>query len=255
MSKAMVVIPTYNEKENVETIASAVLALPQGFHLLIVDDNSPDGTGRLADRLATGSDRLHVLHRSRKQGIGPAYVDGFAYALRWGATKILQMDADFSHNPDDLPRLLEASEGADVVIGSRYQGGVRVLDWSARRLLLSMGASRYVRVVLGMPVADPTGGFKCFRRRVLESLDLKRLASRGYCFQIETTYRAWKKGFKIVEIPIVFTERKHGGSKIDGSVVYEALYILWRLRLQLGFSRTKDPQPLEAASTEREASS
>ncbi len=229
--KAIVVIPTYNERENLETVVSAVLALPPGFDVLVVDDNSPDGTGEQAERMAAASGRVHVLRRPKKEGIGPAYVAGFTRALQLGATRILQMDADLSHDPADLPRLLAASEEVDVAIGSRYCGGVRVLDWPLKRLLLSLGASYYVRFVLGMPVQDPTGGFKCFRREVLESFDLARLHSRGYSFQIEMTYRAWRRGWTIREVPIVFTERLHGGSKIHRNIVYEAVYVLWRLRL------------------------
>ena len=231
MTKAMVVIPTYNERENLATVVAAVLALPQALHVLVVDDNSPDGTGDLAERLAAESDRVHVLRRTKKEGIGPAYVAGFGQALASGATHVLQMDADLSHDPSDLPRLLAASESADLVIGSRYIGGVRVLDWAPKRLLLSLSASYYVRFVLGMPVKDPTGGFKCFRREVLESLDLGRLHSKGYSFQIEMTYRAWRKGWRVLEVPIVFTERRLGGSKIHRNIIYEAVYVLWRLRL------------------------
>lgn len=231
MTKAIVVIPTYNERENLETVVAAVLALREGFHVLVVDDNSPDGTGEVAEGLAAVSERVHVLRREKKEGIGPAYVAGFGRALALGATHVLQMDADLSHDPADLPRLLAASASVDLALGSRYAGGVRVLDWPLKRLLLSLGASYYVRFVLGMPVKDPTGGFKCFRREVLESLPLARLHSRGYSFQIEMTYRAWRKGWKIREIPIVFTERLHGGSKIHRNIVYEAVYVLWRLRL------------------------
>jgi dolichol-phosphate mannosyltransferase len=232
--KAMVVIPTYNERENIDKIVRAVLDLPQGFHVLIVDDNSPDGTGALADRLARWSERVHALHREQKEGIGPAYVAGFRYALDWGAEFVIEMDADFSHNPADLPRFLEAAREVDVVVGSRYKDGVRVVDWAAKRLLLSLAASFYVKLVLGIPVEDPTGGFTGYRRRVLESLDLSRLASRGYSFQIEMKYRSWKKGFRLKEIPIVFCERRLGGSKITKNIVYEALYILWRIRFMRG---------------------
>ncbi len=237
MTKAIVVIPTYNELENLETVVAAVLALADSFHVLVVDDNSPDGTGELAERLAASSERVHVLRRARKEGIGPAYVAGFGRALALGATRVLQMDADLSHDPADLPRLLAASESADLVIGSRYVGGVRVLDWAPKRLMLSLSASYYVRFVLGMPVKDPTGGFKCFRREVLESFDLTRLHSRGYSFQIEMTYRAWRLGWKIQEVPIVFTERRLGGSKIHRNIVYEAVYVLLRLRLGAMFAR------------------
>ena len=247
MKGPMVVIPTYNERENLEPLLRAILAHPEGFHVLVVDDGSPDGTGVIADRLARESERVQVLHRARKEGIGPAYVAGFQKALALGASHVLQMDADFSHDPADLPRLLRATAEADVAIGSRYQGGVRVLNWSVKRLVLSLSASAYVRTVLGLPVADPTGGFKCWRRRVLESLDLGHIASRGYSFQIEMSYRAWKKGFRLLEVPIVFSERKRGGSKITEKIVYEALYVLWRLRLQTLYDRklTAPPEPLE----------
>jgi len=239
----MVVIPTYNEIANLSSIVGAILELPQGFHVLIVDDNSPDGTGAEADRLAGQHDRVQVLHRPAKEGIGPAYVAGFRHALTWGADAILQMDADHSHDPADLPRLLDGLAENDLVLGSRYLGGVRVLNWSVKRLVLSLGASYYVRAVLRMPVQDPTGGFKCWRRVVLESLDLDRVTSRGYSFQIELTYRAWKSGFRVREIPITFQDRLRGGSKITGNIVYEALYVLWRIRLQPRRDRRAVPIP------------
>ena len=236
----MVVIPTYDERENLATVVAAVLALPEQFAVLVVDDNSPDGTGELAERLAARDPRVHVLRRARKEGIGPAYVAGFEYALGWGAEHVLQMDADLSHDPADLSRLLAACAQADVALGSRYVGGVRVLDWSAKRLLLSLGASYYVRLVLGMPVFDPTGGFKCWRRELLLRIDLSRLHSRGYSFQIEMTYLAWRLGARIVEVPIVFTERRRGGSKIHRNIIYEAVYVLGRLRLGAALRRRGD---------------
>ena len=249
MPYAMVVIPTYNESENLAGLVRSILALPAGIDVLVVDDGSPDGTGDIADQLAAETSRVHVLHRTKKEGIGPAYVAGFQYALRQGVERILQMDADLSHNPQDLPRLLAASENADLVLGSRYKGWVRVLDWSVRRLMLSLGASAYVKMILGMPIADPTGGFKCFRRRVLESIDLDHIASKGYSFQIEMNYRSWKKGFQVVEIPIVFTERLRGGSKITKNIIYEALYILWRIRFQAAYDRKYvRPEPLPVAA-------
>jgi len=232
--KAMVVIPTYNEKENIEQTVAMVLSLPQEFHVLVVDDSSPDGTGAIADRLSCESDRVHVLHRTAKEGIGPAYIAGFRYAIDAGADYIIEMDADRSHDPMALPAFVAAAAEADVVVGSRYKDGVRVVDWAAKRLLLSLAASYYVKLVLGIPVDDPTGGFTLWRRRVLEALDLKHLASRGYSFQVEMKYRAWKKGFKLAEIPIVFYERRLGGSKISKNIVYEALYVLWRIRLTPG---------------------
>jgi dolichol-phosphate mannosyltransferase len=251
-ANAMVVIPTYNERDNIESVVEAILALPPHFHVLVVDDGSPDGTGAIADDLARRHDRVQVLHRTAKEGIGPAYVAGFRHALAWGASHVLQMDADHSHDPADLPRLLAATEDADLVIGSRYKGGVRVLNWSVKRLILSLGASKYVKAVLGIPVEDPTGGFKCWRRRVLQSLDLDRIASKGYSFQIEMNYRAWKRGFRVVEVPIVFSERVRGGSKISNHIVYEAVYVLWRLRFHTAHDRklSVPPEPVEGRESE-----
>jgi dolichol-phosphate mannosyltransferase len=250
--KPVVVIPTYNEKDNIERLVGMVLALPQDFHVIVVDDNSPDGTGAILDRMALETRRVTALHRPAQEGLGPAYIDGFRKALALGATHVLQMDADLSHDPADLPRLLAAAATADVVIGSRYKGGVRVLDWSRKRLLLSLGASAYVKSVLRLPVEDPTGGFKCFRRRVLQSLDLDHIASKGYSFQIEMSYRAWRKGFTLLEIPIVFSERIRGGSKISKNIVYEALWVMWGLRLQVRYDRRLPVanDPLEARAAE-----
>lgn len=251
MTRAMVVIPTYREIENIGVIVRAILQHPEGFHILIVDDNSPDGTGEAADALAREFDRVHVLHRKAKEGIGPAYIAGFRYALAWGAEAIVQMDADLSHDPAALPGLMAGLQDADLVLGSRYHNGVRVLDWSARRLALSLAASLYVRALLRMPVDDPTGGFKVWRRRTLESLDLDRVTSRGYSFQVEMTYRVWRAGFRLLELPIVFQERKRGGSKISRGIVYEALYVLWRIRLKSHRDVRSEPSALDAPVLKR----
>jgi dolichol-phosphate mannosyltransferase len=226
---AWLVLPTYNEAGNIEAFVEAVLAkLPSTAQILIVDDNSPDGTGEIADRLAAESERVAVLHRPRKEGLGPAYIAGFRRALDGGAGRVLEMDSDFSHDPAYLPRLLEAAERADLVIGSRYVPGGGVGDWSALRRAISRGGSAYARLVLGVRVRDLTGGFKCFRREVLEAIDLSSVRSRGYAFQVEMTYRAIQCGFKVVEVPIVFRERRAGKSKMDRAIVAEAV---WRVPL------------------------
>jgi dolichol-phosphate mannosyltransferase len=222
-ARIWLVLPTYNEAENLESIVDAALSrLPPGSAILVVDDNSPDGTGDLADGLAAAHEEVEVLHRGSKQGLGPAYVAGFRRALANGAELVLQMDADFSHDPADLPRLLAAAEGADLVLGSRYVDGGAVSDWGALRRLISRGGSAYARTLLGIGVADLTGGFKAFHRRVLEAIDLETIPSHGYAFQVETTYRAIRAGFRVVEIPIVFRDRRIGESKMTGSIVFEA---------------------------------
>jgi len=226
---AWLVLPTYEEAENVEGIVEAVSAkLPRSARVLIVDDNSPDGTGAIADRVAARHDSVAVLHRPRKEGLGPAYIAGFRRALGEGAGYVLEMDADFSHDPAYLPRLLEAAERADLVIGSRYVEGGGVREWGALRRAISRGGSAYARMALGVKVRDLTGGFKCFRREVLEAIDLDSIRSRGYAFQIETTYRALRRGFEVVEVPIVFRDRQAGASKMNGSIVAEAI---WRVPL------------------------
>jgi len=231
---AWVVLPTYNEAENLGPVVEAIRAkLPPSARVLIVDDNSPDGTGQLADDLATQHENVHVLHRSCKEGLGPAYIAGFREALARGAGLILEMDADFSHDPAYLPRLLEAAGRADVVLGSRYVDGGGVSEWGALRRAISRGGSSYARLVLGLEVRDLTGGFKCFRREVLEAIDLDSIGARGYAFQVEMTYRAVRRGFKVVEVPIIFSERRVGRSKMDLSIVAEAM---WRLPL-LRFGR------------------
>jgi dolichol-phosphate mannosyltransferase len=223
------VLPTYDEAENLEPLVEAARAkLPPSARVLIVDDNSPDGTGEIADRLAARHQNVAVLHRPRKEGLGPAYISGFRRALEGGAGFVLEMDADFSHDPAYLPRLLEAAKRADVVLGSRYVAGGGVTDWGALRRAISRGGSTYARLILGVEVRDLTGGFKCFRREVLEAIDLDAITTRGYAFQVELTYRAVRCGFEIVEVPILFRERRVGKSKMDLSIVAEAV---WRLPL------------------------
>jgi dolichol-phosphate mannosyltransferase len=232
---AWLVLPTYNEVENIEAFVAAVRAkLPASARVLIVDDNSPDGTGEVADRLAAGDPGVTVLHRARKEGLGPAYIAGFRRALGEGAGLVLEMDADFSHDPGYLPALLEASERADLVIGSRYVPGGGVGDWTALRRAISRGGSAYARLVLGLSVRDLTAGFKCFRREVLEAIDLAAVRSRGYAFQVELTYRAIQLGFDVAEVPIVFRERREGSSKMGHSIVAEAVWRVPLLRLRRG---------------------
>ena len=229
--KAVVCLPTYNERENLERMLRALA--DKGVEVLVIDDNSPDGTGELADRLAAELGFVSVLHRERKEGLGPAYLAGFRHALADPAVElVLEMDADFSHDPADVPRLLEAARDADVVLGSRYVTGGSIADWGPLRRFVSSGGSLYARLLLGVAVRDLTGGFKCFRREVLEMLDLDAIASRGYAFQIETTYRALRAGFRVVEVPIRFVDREHGGSKMSQSIFLEAVWKVPLLRLR-----------------------
>ena len=226
---AWLVLPTYNESENIEALVEAVRAkLPSSARVLVVDDNSPDGTGELADELAARHENVSVLHRRLKEGLGPAYIAGFRHALAAGAGLVLEMDSDFSHDPAYLPRLLDGAARADLVIGSRYVAGGGVSDWGPLRQAISRGGSAYARLVLGVGVRDLTGGFKCFRREVLEAIDLDAIQAHGYAFQVEMTYRAIRAGFRVVEVPIVFRERQAGSSKMDGSIVAEAI---WRVPL------------------------
>lgn len=234
----MVVVPTYNERENIGPLVRKLLGLGIGLEVLVVDDNSPDGTGEIAEGLSKAFREVHVLHRRRKEGLGRAYVAGFRYALEHGYDIIIQMDADFSHDPEYLPGLLDKlEEGYDLVLGSRYINGVNVVHWPMKRLLLSYLANWYSRKVTGMPVRDATGGFKVFRRKVLESLDLERISASGYAFQIETTFRAWLMGFKVCEVPIVFWERRWGESKMRFGIAWEAVWLVWKLRLEKCFRR------------------
>jgi dolichol-phosphate mannosyltransferase len=232
MNPALVCIPTYNEKDNLEGICRAVLNADSRVDILVIDDNSPDGTGMLADALAAKEPRIQVLHRVAKQGLGRAYLHAFRWALDRPYSYILEMDADFSHDPKYLPKFLDAAEqGADLVLGSRYVPGGGTVNWGAGRRAISKGGSLYARTILGIPVRDLTGGFKCFRRKVLESLELDQVKSSGYAFQIELTYRAIKKGFRIAEIPIVFEDRRVGQSKMSRTIFVEALTMVWKLRL------------------------
>jgi len=226
--KAVVCLPTYNERDNLEAMVRALGK--REVEVLVVDDASPDGTGELADRLAGELGYVHVLHRDRKQGLGPAYVAGFRRALTDGADLVLEMDCDFSHDPADVPRLIAATADADLVLGSRYVAGGGIADWGAGRRLVSAGGSLYARLVLGVRVHDLTGGFKCYRRRVLETIDLDAVSSRGYAFQIETTYRALRAGFSVVEVPISFVDRQVGQSKMSRGIILEAIWKVPALR-------------------------
>ncbi|MDZ7859650.1 MAG: polyprenol monophosphomannose synthase [Candidatus Krumholzibacteriota bacterium] len=228
---ALVVIPTYNEEENVREIISIVLGVSDNLGVLIVDDNSPDGTGEIAERIAEEDERVNVIHRQGKMGLGSAYIAGFKWALTNTPAKyIFEMDADFSHNPEDILRFLDAIRNNDLVVGSRYLKGITVVNWPLRRLILSYGANLYTRIITGLPLTDSTGGFKCFRREVLEKMPLEKIHSDGYSFQIEMNYLCWKKGFRIKEIPVVFTDRRVGVSKMSKKIVWEAVFLVWRLR-------------------------
>jgi dolichol-phosphate mannosyltransferase len=232
MGPAWLVLPTYNEAANVEAFVAAALAkLPASARVLIVDDGSPDGTGEIADRLAAADERIAVEHRPRKEGLGPAYIAGFRRALAEGAELVLEMDADFSHDPAYLPRLLDAAAKADLVLGSRYVEGGGIVEWTALRRAVSRAGSAYARLLLGVRVRDLTGGFKCFRRHVLEATDLDSIQSRGYAFQVEMTYRAIRAGFRVVEVPIVFRDRRAGSSKMGLAIAAEAAWRVPAMRL------------------------
>ena len=242
--KILVIVPTYNERDNLPALVQRVMALPIQVDLLIVDDNSPDGTGKLADELASKEPRLKVLHRQEKNGLGRAYRAGFKWALERDYEFIMEMDGDFSHNPDDIPRFIEAGRNADLVLGSRYRDGIRVINWPLRRLMLSMAAARYVKIITGMPITDPTGGYKCFRRKALQSINLDAVRSNGYSFQIELTHKIWRQGMRIAEVPIIFTDRFLGSSKMSSKIVREALWMVWRLWLQNNLRRSpRKPVP------------
>ena len=228
--RAVACLPTYDERENLELMVRALREL--GLAVLVIDDSSPDGTGDLADRLAAELDHVEVLHRERKEGLGPAYLAGFRRVLAGDAELIVQIDCDFSHDPADVPRLVEAAREADLVLGSRYVAGGSVQNWGFVRRLVSAGGSLYARVLLGVGIRDLTGGFKCFRREVLEAIDLDAVSSRGYAFQIETTYRALRAGFQVVEVPITFVDRERGGSKMSRGIVLEAIWKVPALRLR-----------------------
>jgi len=237
--RALIIFPTYNERDNIETIVHAVLPLDPRIHVLIVDDNSPDGTGRIADRLSQQEEKVHVLHRQAKEGLGRAYIAGFKWAIEHKYDYIFEMDADFSHGPEYIKTFLKEIRDHDLVIGSRYISGVNVINWPMSRLLLSYFANMYTRIITGMPIRDATGGYKCFRREVLESINLDSVHSSGYSFQIEMNMRVWKKGFRIKEIPIVFIDRIAGNSKMSKRIMREAIWMVWWLRIKSIFGQLK----------------
>ncbi len=239
MNQTLIILPTVNERENLPRMAQKLLSLPAGVDVLVVDGNSSDDTGKIADELAAKHPEIHVLHEQKKSGLGRAYIAGFKWAMERGYEFIFEMDCDFSHNPDDAPQFLDAAknQNADLVLGSRYSGGIRVVNWPLKRLMLSRSAGAYVRIVTGMPFSDPTGGYKCFRRRALQAINLDEVQSNGYSFQIEMTHKLWRQGFKIVEVPIIFTDRAEGHSKMSGHIVWEALWMVWKLWLQNGLRR------------------
>jgi len=252
MNKTLVVVPTYNERENLPPLVQRLLALPVKVDILVVDDNSPDGTGKVADELAARHPAVQVLHRTQKDGLGRAYIAGFKVALEQGCEFVFELDGDLSHNPDDIPMFLEAAEEkqADLVLGSRYLNGIRIINWPLSRLMLSKAAATYVQVITGMPFTDPTGGYKCFRKRALQALDLDLVHSNGYSFQIELTHKLWRQGMKVVEVPIIFTDRFQGRSKMTGHIIREAVTMVLRLLVQnkcrrrpTGLPPTNPPPP------------
>ncbi len=240
MNDTLIIVPTVNERENLPLMVEKLLCLPVKVDVLVMDGNSSDGTGQIADELTAKHPEVHVIHEAKKSGLGRAYIAGFKWALERGYEFVFEIDCDFSHDPAEIPRFLEAAkkQNADVVLGSRYDGGVRVVNWPLKRLMLSRCAGVYVSVITGMPFTDPTGGYKCFRRRALQAINLDEVKSDGYSFQIEMTHRLWREGYKIVEVPIIFTERIHGQSKLSRHIVREALIRVWQLWLQNGLRRS-----------------
>jgi dolichol-phosphate mannosyltransferase len=237
LNKVLIIIPTYNERENITLIIPAIRKVLPHVHILVVDDSSPDGTGKCVEELATTTKSIFLFTRPKKEGLGRAYITGFQWALERDYEFVFEMDADFSHDPSFLPDFLEAAKQYDLVIGSRYKTGVNVINWPMSRLILSYYANQLTGLVTGIPLRDSTGGFKCFRRSLLEKLPLKKISSSGYSFQVEINYFAWKHGFSITEIPIIFTDRKHGASKMSTNIILEALFLIWRLRLCSLFNR------------------
>lgn len=232
MKKTLIIIPTYNERENIGALLDVIFALDiNELKVLVVDDNSPDGTGDFVEQYAQSHAGVRLLKRPNKAGLGTAYVAGFKYALKRNYDYVMEMDADFSHDPKVIPDFLSAIDEADLVLGSRYITGVNVINWPLSRLILSIGASKYTRMITGMPIRDCTGGYKCFRRKVLESIDLDLIHSDGYSFQIELNFKTWKKGFRIKEIPIVFVDRVAGNSKMSKKIVREAVWVVWKLKI------------------------
>ena len=239
LKKSLVIIPTYNEMENIPNLIPKILQKDEGIEVLIVDDNSPDGTAAFVEDESKLNSRVHLIKRNAKLGLGTAYIEGFKFALKNGYDFIFEMDADFSHNPKELINFLREIESADLVLGSRYKSGVNVVNWPMKRLLLSYFANVYTRIITGLPVKDATGGFKCFRREVLESIDFNNVKSNGYAFQIEMTFKAWKKGFRIKEISITFIDRVKGTSKMSKKIVREAVTMVWKLRIRSLFGLLK----------------
>jgi len=237
VEKTLVVIPTYNEAQNIPRLLPEILRQSPALDVLVVDDNSPDGTARIVRSMRETEARIHILERPGKMGLGTAYVAGFKFALERDYEFVFEMDADFSHDPNEIPNFLAAAASADLVLGSRYTGGVRILNWPMQRLLLSYFANIYTRIMTGLRIDDATGGFKCFRRKVLASIDLDGIRSNGYAFQIEMSFKAWKKGFRISEVPIVFLDRQQGTSKMSKRIVYEAFFMLWKLRWKSLFGK------------------
>jgi dolichol-phosphate mannosyltransferase len=237
--KILVIIPTYNELDNLPRLLPEVFSKNDDIHILIVDDNSPDGTAGFVEEEMQKNDSLHIIKRSSKQGLGTAYIAGFKYAIQNEYDFIFEMDADFSHDPNEIPKFLEEIKNADLILGSRYKNGVNVINWPMRRLLLSWFANLYTRFITGMPVHDATGGFKCFKRKVLEAINLDQVKSNGYAFQIEMNFKAWKKGFKIIEMPIIFVDRMKGQSKMSRKIVREAVTMVWKLRIKSLFGLLK----------------
>lgn len=248
--KTLVIVPTYNERENLPALVKKIFSLPAKVDLLIVDDSSPDGTGQLGNELARQNPGMHVLHRAEKNGLGRAYIAGFKWAIERDYEFIMEMDGDFSHNPDEIPSFIKAAveKQADCVIGSRYSNGIRVINWPLKRLILSMGAGMYVRIITGLPLSDPTGGYKLFRRAALQSLDLEAVQSNGYSFQIELSHKLWRQGGKIAETPITFLDRFHGTSKMSKKIVREALIMVWKLWFQNGLRRSPRRKSLAAGA-------
>lgn len=228
--RSIVVIPTYNEAENIEKLINKIFSVVPAIHILVVDDNSPDGTAQIVENIMLNNPNVHLIIRKGKFGLGTAYIEGFKYALERGFDVIFEMDADFSHNPEDLPRFIEAINDADLVIGSRYLTGVNVINWPLQRLILSYFANLYTRIITGMPVKDATGGFKCFRAEALRQINLDRIRTNGYGFQIEMNFRFWAKGFKVKEIPIIFVDRMNGVSKMNKKIILEAIFLVWKLK-------------------------
>lgn len=247
--RTLVIIPTYNERDNIGPLIELVLQQAEALDMLVVDDNSPDGTAAIVEKICQSNPRVSLHKRAGKLGLGTAYIEGFKWGLARGYEFFIEMDADFSHDPREIPNFLRSAQEADLVLGSRYLHGIRVVNWPLSRLVLSKGASYYVRIITGLPVTDPTGGFKCFRRRVLEAIELDRVRSNGYAFQIEMTYKAWMNGFRVREIPITFTDRYAGQSKMSGRIVREALWMVWAIAFSHGFRRK--PRKLRQEGAEK----